>query len=426
MKEASRPFLKKRTKKLLFLSLWDAGRAHAEDRGCRTQRISKSFLLLFFKKEALAFLLLTISFQAQAHSASSSYLHVDVSGRDLAVQWSIALRDLDYAIGLDTNGDGDVTWGELRQRSAAVDAYALARLRLEGDGQVCPFGPVSNLADQLSDGAYAVLRFQAHCAAVPQRVTVHYGLLFDLDPLHRGLLTLTVAGVPHAFALSPTAPEATGDVEPGYLQTVRSFFLTGVNHLLTGIDHMLFVTMLLVPAMYKRREHSFGLHAALVPVADFRGMFVESLKVLSAFTLAHGTTLTLSVLHIVSIPERLSEAGIALTILVTALDNVLHFLPARRWPLAFAFGLVHGLGFATALGPMSLPPVALGIALISFNLGLEAAQVTIASVVLPFGYALRFTNLYAHRIMPAVSGVVAVVALAWFTDRAAGLGLMPF
>ncbi len=374
---------------------------------------------------ALLALLLSLR-AAHAHSASSSYLHVDVQGRDLVVQWSIALRDLDYAIGLDTDGDGDVTWGELRQRAAAVDAYALARLHLSADGEACPFGAVTNLADQLSDGAYAVLRLRATCPGAPRRVAVRYGLLFDLDPLHRGLLTLTVGGVPHAYALSPAAPMAETDLGSSYAETVRSFFLTGVDHLLTGIDHMLFVTMLLVPAMYQRRARSFGPDAELVPVADFRGMFLESLKVLSAFTLAHGTTLTLSVLHIVAIPERLSEAGIALTILVTALDNMLHFLPGRRWPLAFAFGLVHGLGFATALGPMSLPPFALGLALISFNLGLEAAQVAIAAVVLPFGYLLRFTNLYSRRILPAVSGLVALVAAAWFTDRAAGLGLMPF
>ena len=363
---------------------------------------------------------------AQAHSASSSYLHVDVVGQRLDVQWSIALRDLDYAIGLDSDGDGAITWGELRRHASAVDAYALARLRLSADGTDCPFGPVTNLADQLGDGAYAVLRFEASCAAVPRRVAVHYTLLFDLDPLHRGLLTLSVGGVPHAYALSPARQDASFDVTPGYGETIRSFFATGVDHLLTGIDHMLFVTMLLVPAMFRRRAQEYGPGARLEPVADFRAMFIESLKVLSAFTLAHGTTLTLSVLHIVSIPERVSEAGIALTILATALDNVLHFLPARRWPLAFAFGLVHGLGFATALGPMSLPPVALGVALVSFNLGLEAAQVTIASVVLPIGFLLRHTTVYPRRILPGISGAVAVLALAWFTDRVAGLGLVPF
>lgn|GEM_PF-3224478 len=233
---------------------------------------------------------------------------------------------------------------ELSQRAPAIDAYALSRLRLSADGQPCPFGPVTHLADRLSDGAYAVLRLRAACPAVPASVRVHYGLMFDLDPLHRGLLTLTVGGVPHAFALSPQQQDAVFDAAPGYADTIRSFFLTGVHHLLTGIDHMLFVTMLLVPAMFVRRAQDFGPGARLLPVPGFRAMFIESVKVLSAFTLAHGTTLTLSVLHIISIPERLSEAGIALTNLVTALDNVLHVLPARRWPLAFAFGLVHGLG----------------------------------------------------------------------------------
>ena len=227
---------------------------------------------------------------------------------------------------------------------------------------------------------------------------------------------------PHAYALAPTLQDVSFDVTPGYGDTVSSFFATGVDHLLTGIDHMLFVTMLLVPAMFRRNASEFGPGAKLQPVTDFRAMFIESLKVLSAFTLAHGTTLTLSVLHLVYIPERVSEAGIALTILATALDNIFHFIPGRRWPLAFAFGLVHGLGFATALGPMTLPPIALGIALISFNLGLEAAQVTIAAIVLPIGFLLRNTVVYPRRILPGVSGAVALVALAWFTDRAVGMG----
>ena len=371
-------------------------------------------------------LLFAVIPRAEAHSASSSYLHINVHDEALEVQWSIALRDLDYAVGLDSDGNGEITWGELRQHRDAVVAYAMARLSLRADRTECKLGPVTLLADQLGDGGYAVLKFVAACDHVPAAVSVRYGLMFDLDPMHRGLLNVTVAGVPHAAALSPEQPEARFDVTPGYSETIVSFFLTGVHHLLTGIDHMMFVTMLLVPAMFKRREHSHGVHATMVPVAKFRGMFIESIKVLSAFTLAHGTTLTLSVLHIVSIPERLSEAGIALTILITALDNIFHVIPGKRWPLAFIFGLVHGLGFATALGPLALPPVALGIALLSFNLGLEAAQVTIAAVVLPIGFALRHTFLYPQRVMPGLSAAVALVALAWFTDRAFDLGLMPF
>ena len=79
------------------------------------------------------------------------------------MQWSIALRDLDYAIGLDSDGDGAITWGELRRKSDEVTAYALARLTLRADGALCTPGQPTLLADQLGDGGYAVLRFKAEC-----------------------------------------------------------------------------------------------------------------------------------------------------------------------------------------------------------------------------------------------------------------------
>jgi hypothetical protein len=362
---------------------------------------------------------------AHAHSASSSYLQIIGDGPTLHVQWSIALRDLDYAVGLDTDGNGQITWGEVRRHAADIDAYALSRLRLSADGRACGNGRVTHLAETLGDGTYAVLRFDAACPAAPHAINVHYGLLFDLDPLHRGLLKLVLGGVPHAAALSPQRQDASFGAAPGYGSTVVEFFATGMAHLLTGIDHMLFITMLLLPAVFRRRTD--GVHGnTLVPVPRFRQAFAETVKVLSAFTLAHATTLTLSVLHIVQIPQRLSEAGIALTIVITALDNIFQILPQRRWPLAFGFGLIHGLGFATALGPLSLPPMALAVALVSFNLGLEAAQVMLAIVVLPAGFLARNTLFYPRRVVPAVSCAVGLLALAWFADRAGGFGMMPF
>ncbi len=358
---------------------------------------------------------------ARAHSASSAYLTVDGRGADLAVQLSVPLRDLDYAIGLDSDGDGEITWGELRAHASAIDAYALARLRLTGDGLDCPHGTLTNLADQLNDGGYAVLRFTSHCPAVPRRLTIHYNLLFDVDQLHRGLLRVYFNNAMHVAVLSPQTQNASFALTPGAGATIRAFFLTGVDHLLTGIDHMLFLTMLLVPAMFRRT-----VEGGPAVATTFKSGFIETLKVLSAFTLAHATTLTLAALHILSIPQRLSESGIALTIVVTAADNVWHFIPGRRWKLAMAFGLVHGLGFATALGPLDLPPAQLALALLSFNLGLEAAQVSIAAVLLPVGYLARKTDLHPRLVVPCVSAAVGTVAMAWLVDRAGDFGFMPF
>jgi HupE / UreJ protein len=369
---------------------------------------------------------LLIAPAAWAHSSSNSYVGVDASGRTLDVQWSVALRDLDYAVGVDGNGDGVVTWGELRARAQAIEAYALPRLTFTADGAACQNGAVTHLADRLSDGAYDVMRFQAVCPATPHRLGVRYALLFDLDPQHRGLLRLTMDGGVHATALSPARPDATFDAQPGLAASFRTFFVAGVEHLLTGIDHLLFVAMLLVPAMLRRQPTPRAGLSRWDAVPSFMPAFLESVKVLSAFTIAHALTLTSALLGYVHAPAQMIEAGIALTILATALDNVWHFLPGRRWMLGFGFGLIHGFGFANALGPLNLPPQTLVVALLAFNLGLEAAQVGIASLLLPAGFLARHTRTYRLRVLPGVSGAVALLALAWFTDRAAGWQLMPF
>ena len=378
-----------------------------------------SGLSIVFCSGLVIFLCLTA--KAQAHSASTAYLSVNVDRNNLAITLSVPLRDMDYALGLDRDDDGDITWGELKAQTGALDAYVLSRLQIRGDGAPCVPGAITNLADRLNDGGYAVLRFAATCPAVPARLAVHYALLFDQDRLHRGLLRLAFNGSVRAVALGPDAPDAEFLLAPGLAATARSFFATGVAHLLTGVDHMLFVAMLLVPAMFRR-----GADKALHARGSLGNTLLETAKVLSAFTLAHATTLTLSALHILYIPTRISESGIALTILATAVDNVWPFLPGRRWMLALCFGLVHGLGFATALGPLDLPLPQLAVALISFNLGLEAAQLSLAAVILPLGFLARHTVFYPRVVLPGLSACVGAVALAWFVDRAGDFGLMPF
>jgi len=376
-------------------------------------------------RRALILLLLSLMTvwgpSALAHSASTAYLNITADQRNLAVQWSIAVRDLDDAVGLDDSGDGAVTWAEVKTQFDAIDAYALPRLTITAGGADCVAGKVDHLVDQLGDGAYIVLRFPVSCPYADGTIGVRYALLFDRDPLHRGLLSLTAAGATHAVALSPDRPFAAFDAGSTLGATAASFFWAGVMHLLTGVDHMLFIAMLLVPALLMSGQAGRGGRQLLLP----RGVFIETVKVLSAFTAAHATTLTLSVLQIVHIPVRLSETGIAITILVTAFDNIVNVLPRRRWPLAFAFGLIHGLGFANALGPLNLPGAALAVALLSFNLGLEAVQIAIAAVILPLGVVVRGDRLLSRFAVPVISAVVAIVAAALIVDRAAGLGLIP-
>src|SRR5256885_1983979 len=114
---------------------------------------------------ALLLLLVLACGVAHAHKPSDSYLSLFADGRSLRGQWDIALRDLEYAVGLDGDGNGAITWGELKSKRGEVEAYALSRLKVLADGKACSIAPAELLVDDHSDGAYAVLRFSAECGS---------------------------------------------------------------------------------------------------------------------------------------------------------------------------------------------------------------------------------------------------------------------
>ena len=123
--------------------------------------------------------LLLVSGMAHAHKPSDSYLALAAEGKELRGQWDIALRDLEYAIGLDADGDGAITWGELRKKQSEIEAYAFARFAVRD----CKIKPGPLLVDEHTDGAYAVLQFTADCGeALPERLELEYSLFADLDP----------------------------------------------------------------------------------------------------------------------------------------------------------------------------------------------------------------------------------------------------
>ncbi len=351
---------------------------------------------------------------AAAHSLSTSYLTVVTAGSAMRVQWEIALRDLDYAIGLDPTGR--ITWGDLRARQQAIVDYAMPRLALSSGGSACKPGPVALLADERAGNGYAVLDFTARCPSTVRAVGIDDRLMFDLDPRHRALVDVIAGGSFHVAVLSPASPQVTVAAGGRLGQTFADFFRVGVAHIMSGPDHLLFIALLLFPAMFRR-----GARGRWEPVERFGPAFLQTTKILSAFTVAHAITVTAATLGWVSIPSRIIEGAIALTIVATAVDNIVSVLPERRWVLGFGFGLIHGMGFAAALGPLSLPAWPLAVALFSFNVGVEAAQLVAAMLVLPVGFALRHVRAYPARFLPGASGVAGLVALAWFARRTLSL-----
>ena len=369
-----------------------------------------------------AFLCAASLASAQAHKPSDSYLTLRVAGSAVDGRWDIALRDLDHALGLDSDQDGRITWGEVKAKRTAIAAYALARLRLASGSAPCPARFRELLIDDHSDGAYAVLRFTATCRTAPQALGVDYRLFFDLDPQHRGLLHLESGSASRAAIFGIEQPDQSFALgEASHWQQFLDYLLEGVRHIATGFDHLLFLLSLLLPAVLIRPAwHRQGWQ----PVASFGTAFLEVVRVVSAFTAAHSLTLALAALNIVSLPARWVESAIALSVVLAALNNLWPLVYERRWVIAFLFGLIHGFGFASVLVDLGLPPGSLLLALLAFNLGVELGQLAIVGLFFPGAYLLRATRVYQGVFVATGSAAIVLIAALWLVQRAFNLRLL--
>jgi hypothetical protein len=145
--------------------------------------------------------------QAFAHSASDAYLTLTVA-RDARIeaQWDVALRDLNFAVGLDDDGDGNLTWGEVKKHAAQIERYAYDRLRAQGDGKPCALKPSRHAVSQHADGAYLALFFDVVCGGAPRVITLDYDLFFTIDPSHRGIVVLRAGKAASTALASPDKP----------------------------------------------------------------------------------------------------------------------------------------------------------------------------------------------------------------------------
>ncbi len=369
---------------------------------------------------------------AQAHKPSDSYLTLTATapanatgGQAITARWDIALRDLDYVLQLDRDGNGELNWGETRQREADITQLATKALLISASEKACPWQVTAPMAlDKHSDGTYAVLSLTAQCPIAvgapnaPKAISATYSLFFDVDPSHRGLLQwlapAATGNAPTAQALifsTESASQSLSLEATGWWQTFRQYVIEGVWHIWIGYDHILFLLALLLPAVLIRRANQWE------PAPTLRGAAVETLKVVTAFTVAHSITLSLAALQVISLPSRWVESVIAASVVLAALNNLRGTVDKRRWVLAFIFGLIHGFGFASVLADLGLPQSALVLALVGFNVGVELGQLAIVAVFLPIAFWLRATRFYRVGVLTGGSIVVAILASWWMAQR---------
>jgi len=355
-----------------------------------------------------------------AHKASDSYLTLKASSTTIEGRWDIALRDLDYAIGLDTDSDSAITWRELRSKREFVENYAFAGLQINnGESLPCRIKPTHYLVDTHTDGAYVVILFEAHCPDPVATLEIKYSLFFDLDPQHRGLLYVEYQQASHTAIFSPT--QHTQRIELSKIMPGTAFLQylnEGIWHIWTGYDHILFLLSLLLPSVYYRQSRHWH------PSTRFRPVLLEVLKIVTAFTIAHSVTLSLATFDIISLPSRWVESAIAASVILAALNNLYPLIIKKQWLAAFGFGLVHGLGFANVLKDLGLPGNMIILTLLAFNIGVEAGQLVIVSGFLPLAYSNRQTCWYRSVCFGFGSGLIAIIACVWFLERLLNIKLM--
>ena len=382
--------------------------------------MSRSVSLQWLARAVTMAWLVLVAGSVWAHKSSDSYLAVQAKGDQVSLQWDIALRDIQFAIGLDANGDDQITWGELQQKQPELQAWASSRLSLQRGG-TCTFAPQALQVDEHTDGSYAVLSWAGHCPRDTGPLSIQYSLLFDLDAQHRGLLKLDLDGTTHSAVLGPQS----GVLQFSQATTAAAQFVQylreGVWHIWIGFDHILFLLCLLLPAVLL--QLGAGLRNSRVRgVSHFKGASVGVLWVVTAFTVAHSITLSLAALQIISLPSRLVESAIAASVVFAAANNLVPLVKGR-WLMAFFFGLIHGFGFASVLTELGLPAGALVLSLVGFNLGVELGQLAIVAVFLPLAFVLRHTAFYQRGVLRGGSWAALLVALAWFVERAFDLSL---
>ena len=235
------------------------------------------------------------------------------------------------------------------------------------------------------------------CADAVRDLVVRDDLFDVLGADYHTLARIEAPGLTQQFAFTPETREArvTPDAPGGAGRGTGSFFLLGIEHILSGYDHLLFLLGLLLRG----------------------GGWLSLAKIITAFTLAHSVTLALAVLNVVALPDRLVEAVIALSIAFVAAENLfLNPIASRRWLVSFCFGLVHGFGFSSALRELGLPAQGLLFSLFGFNAGVEVGQALVVAIVLPVLVVLRDTR-WERRMVLSSSLAILAVGLVLFVER---------
>lgn len=360
---------------------------------------------------------------APRHELGQSIIFLRIYDDSLLVRVEVTTDDLESALGFGWDPD-EVVLSDVRNRLDSIRAYVEPRFELGTAGGPIPLEFVRLDSLFLEGAKFVQLQYRFDGPwEIPPEIDVMFSVAFEFDTDHRNLVviehnwrtsTFTRAGEEGAVAmiLSPRSPRQSLDLTSStVLRGFIGFVWLGVWHIWIGIDHILFLLALALPAVLARKEGRW------VPVESFRQALFNIVAIVSFFTIAHSVTLSLAALGVVNLPSRLVESIIAGSIAVAAWANLKPKLKVREWLIAFAFGLFHGFGFASVMGDIGVGGEFLVLSLLAFNIGVELGQIAIIALAFPILFLLRKHPIY-NWILKIGSWFLIAVALLWFFERA--------
>ncbi|WP_169081297.1 HupE/UreJ family protein [Paenibacillus sp. PL91] len=350
----------------------------------------------------LSLVLVIVAPVVSAHSSNSEgYSTIEVQDQKINYRLQLDIIELSHAIGFEVDEQKIENLEELNkiitQNTVQIQQYLDTHILVYADSH--PVEGIINQAivTQVNDRPFTDIMLSYSVSEKPENLIVDYNAFFeDSDPSHANMAKVQLNEKQQEFIFTYEVRELNLG-EMSFITQAKQFLSLGLEHIFTGYDHILFVISLLIGA--KTIRHIFYL--------------------VTSFTVAHSITLALATLNIVQLPGKLIESAIALSIIYVALKNIFHPESKHAPWIAFAFGLIHGFGFAGILSELNLGGSHLAASLLFFNLGIEIGQILIVSLVFPLLLFISKRWVSANKwFMPSVSVVVLLFGFVWFVQRA--------
>lgn len=340
-----------------------------------------------------------IAAPAWAHKTNLTRGLIQLDGPAVIYSLSFSPHDIAVAAGMKTDFKTPLGVEDFAPHLDELKDYISGRLEIESERGACPLEIATNGA---ALPEIFLVTATARCAAPPRRLTVRFLIFFfDVDPRHRsiGRLILPVGGQEEFLFDAQVTEFATDIAQPAppapWHERLFRLIDLGIEHILLGIDHILFVLLLVVAV------------PRAWPVA----------RIVTAFTIAHSITLGAAWYGVVDPPSRVVETLIALSIVYVAMENILGIGTGWRAGIAALFGLVHGLGFYGVLSALDPQGSSVALTLAGFNIGVEIGQLAVVGAAAVPLLLARDKDWYVH-VVRIVSGAVLLVALWWAAERA--------